>query len=82
MLKDCHMPIKMIPRDVPTRWNLTCNMANVVVDYCVPIEDITNKWRLGLTAYTLNNHEWELLGQLRDVLKCNGSVFFSYLICD
>ena len=69
MLKDCNMPIKMILHDVLTRWNSTCDMADFIVDYCVPIEDITDKWRLGLTVYTLDDHEWELLGQLHNVLK-------------
>ena len=69
MLKDCNMPIKMILHDVLTRWNSTCDMADFIVDYRVPIEDITDKWRLGLTVYTLDDHEWELLGQLHNVLK-------------
>ncbi|KIM55496.1 hypothetical protein SCLCIDRAFT_30352 [Scleroderma citrinum Foug A] len=54
-------------------------MADFIVDYHVPIEDITDKWRLGLTAYTLDNHEWELLGQLHDVLKIlkDATLYFS-----
>ena len=72
ILNDFDMPIKMIPRDISTRWNSSFDMANFVVDYRVPIEDITDKHKLGLMAYALNDHEWDLLGQLRDMLKVHG----------
>jgi len=52
-------------------------MSHFVINYCAPIEDITDKQKFGLTAYALDNHEWMLLGQLRDVLKvclCFGEV--------
>jgi len=46
-----------------------CDMLNFILEYRAPIEDITDKWKLGLMTYTLDDHEWRLLGQLRDVLK-------------
>jgi len=46
-----------------------CDMLDFILEYCTPIEDITDKWKLGLTTYTLDDHEWRLLGQLQDVLK-------------
>jgi hypothetical protein len=59
----------MIPHDVATCWNSNFDMADCVLEYCKPIDTITDKWKLGLTACSLNKHEWELLGELRDTLK-------------
>lgn len=63
------MPVKMIPRDVATRWNSTFDMAEFVLQYREPIDAITNKRKLKLTACSLDGHEWALLAQLRDALK-------------
>ena len=53
---------------MPTQWNLSFDMADFVVDYRVPVDAMSNKRRLGLGDYALNEHEWRVLGQLRDVL--------------
>ena len=66
MLKDLDMPIKIIPHDVSTRWNL---MFDFVCEYHVAIEAITNKQRLGLMDLALDDHKWDLLKQLHGVLK-------------
>lgn len=75
-LEDFDLPVKMIPRDCVTRWNSSFDMANFVLEYQVPIDDITDKRRLGLTAYALDEHEWELLCQLQDVLKVHVCCLF------
>ena len=43
-------------------------MADFIVDYCVPVDALADKRRLGLGDYTLNEHEWRVFEQLRDVL--------------
>ena len=43
-------------------------MASFVVDYCVPVNAMANKQRLGLGDYALDEHEWKVLEQLRNVL--------------
>ena len=43
-------------------------MADFIVDYCVPVNALADKRRLGLGDYTLNEHEWRVFEQLRDVL--------------
>ena len=53
---------------MPTQWNLSFDMADFVVDYSVPVDAMSNKQRLSLGNYALNEHEWRVLGQLRDVL--------------
>ena len=44
-------------------------MVDVAIDYGVGIDAITDKVRLGLSSYVLDEHEWDLLRQVRDVLK-------------
>ena len=44
-------------------------MANFILEYYDLIDAITDKWKLRLVTYSLDGHEWELLGQLRDVLE-------------
>ena len=60
--------VRQIPRDVLTRWNSSFDMVDFVVDYRVPVNTMTDKRRLGLGDYALNEHEWRVLEQLRDVL--------------
>ena len=43
-------------------------MVDFVVDYRVPVNTMIDKQRLGLGDYALNEHEWRVLEQLRDVL--------------
>jgi len=47
-------------------------MADFIVDYQVPVDAITDKWSLGLGKYAIDEHEWEVLKQLHDVLKVSG----------
>jgi hypothetical protein len=58
-----------LPQDVATRWNSTFNMLDFALKYRVAIDGITDKHRLGLSSYGLDDHEWVLLEQLRDILK-------------
>ncbi|KIM57250.1 hypothetical protein SCLCIDRAFT_130856, partial [Scleroderma citrinum Foug A] len=62
--KEAGLSMKQIPRDVSTWWNLSFNMVDFIVDYHVPVDAVTNKRRLGLGNYALNEHEWKVLEQL------------------
>ena len=44
-------------------------MVDFGVSYNQVIESLTDKRRLGLAEFTINEHEWDLLKQLREVLK-------------
>ncbi|KAF8436869.1 hypothetical protein L210DRAFT_3356704, partial [Boletus edulis BED1] len=69
-LEEFGMAVKMILHDVVTCWNSTFDMANFALEYheyCNKL--VTSPRKLGLTACSLDEHEWELLGQLRDTLK-------------
>lgn len=63
------MAIKNLPWDVVTRWNSTFDMLDFALDYWAGVDGITDRNKLGLSNYGLNNNEWELLKQLCDILK-------------
>ena len=44
-------------------------MVDFGVSYDQVFESLTDKRRLGLAEFTINEHEWDLLKQLREVLK-------------
>ena len=64
MLKEHGLPEKIMLCDVSTRWNSTFDMSNFAVEYEVAIDIITDKHKLGLSSYALDEHEWELLRQV------------------
>jgi len=44
-------------------------MVDVGIDYREAVDGITQRRDLGLRTFKLSDHEWEVLGELRDVLK-------------
>ncbi|KIM60354.1 hypothetical protein SCLCIDRAFT_124411, partial [Scleroderma citrinum Foug A] len=68
--------LKRMPQDVLTCWNSAFNMVDFGVLYDQVIESLTDKRRLGLAEFTIDEHEWDLLKQLREVLK-DAMLFFS-----
>jgi len=67
--RDLELEPCLIPRDVSTRWNSCCDMVDVGVDYRDAVDGVTQRRDLGLRAFELSDHEWEVLGELHDVLK-------------
>lgn len=62
-------PIRLIPRDVKTRWNSTYDMLTVAFDYRTVIDDITANKSLKLRRYELDDQDWEVVEDLLRVLK-------------
>ena len=62
--KDCIMP-----HDVKTRWNSTCDMMEFAIEYREVVNKILGERELNLRDYELSAEEWEIATQLRDVLK-------------
>ncbi|KAF5331299.1 hypothetical protein D9758_018118 [Tetrapyrgos nigripes] len=80
ILHEEKQPQTVIPRDVTTRWNSSCDM----IEYCIKkkkyyraitSEDLEN----GLQQYALTKREWKLAEQLKDVLEVlrDATLFFS-----
>ena len=71
---DLELEPHLIPRDVSTRWNSCCDMVDVGVDYREVVDGVTQCRDLGLRKFELSDHEWEVLGELCNVLKVSGLV--------
>jgi hypothetical protein len=44
-------------------------MLDFVIKYRLAVDTVTDKRRLGLGIYALDEHEWRILEQMRGVLK-------------
>lgn len=62
-----------MPRDVATRWNSTYILLEFCLKHRVVIVKLTNDRRNGLRACEMEEAEWVLVEQLRDVLKVSRS---------
>jgi hypothetical protein len=69
ILKDLSLEARMIPRDVRTRWNATYDMLDFAYQYRKAINKITDIRDMKLRDYEIEAHEWEVIRQLRDLLK-------------
>ena len=69
ILEDLSLEARLIPRDVRTCWNATYNMLDFAYQYKKAINKITDIREMKLCAYEIEVHEWEVVQQLRDLLK-------------
>jgi hypothetical protein len=74
MLKDLGLSVRMMPRDVSTRWNSTFDMLNFALNYRLAIDSITSTRELNLRKYELQDDEWAIAENLRDILKVRSSL--------
>lgn len=56
-------------RDVLTCWNSTFDMLEYSLGHRKAVDTVTQRRELGLRKFELTDHEWEIAGQLCDVLK-------------
>jgi hypothetical protein len=68
-LGELGLKVRMMPRDVSTRWNSTFDMLDFAIDYHAAIDAITSARDLNLRKYEVADHEWAIAVQLRDTLK-------------
>ena len=71
-----------MPHDVSTRWNSTFDMLEFAINYRKVIDAMTDKRKLGLGVYELDDHEWTLVTQLRDVLKVSDMSHITQAVTD
>ena len=74
--RDHHLPERLIPRDVKTRWNSTYDMVCVAIKYREAIDDVTGNKLLKLRKHELEDEHWIVLKDLVRVLKV--STWFLY----
>lgn len=63
------LPVRLIPRDVKTRWNSTYDMVKLAFKFRPAIDDITADKSLKLRKYELDDDDWKVIGDLIQVLK-------------
>jgi hypothetical protein len=68
-LEELGLDIRMMPRDVSTRWNSTYDMLDFSIDYRSALDAMTANRGLNLRQYELDNEEWIVAEKLRDLLK-------------
>jgi hypothetical protein len=61
--------MKIMPRDVSTRWNSTYDMLRFAIEYRQAIESMTSDRKNDLRQFELEENEWLIATQLKDVLK-------------
>lgn len=64
-----HLPHRMMPRDVSTRWNSTFDMLDFAIKYRPAIDTMTATRDFNLRKYELVPADWVIAGELRDVLQ-------------
>ena len=72
-LKEFKLAIRRMPRDVSTRWNSTFDMLDFALNYRKVIDVISADREMGLRQFELSEFEWQIAGQLRDILKVSRS---------
>lgn len=77
LLEDLELKVKLMPRDVRTRWNSTYTMLNFSLEYRKAIEHITSERKNDLRRFKLSEEEWDIVWELSDMLKVGpcGSMF-------
>ena len=68
-LGSCGLPLRMMPRNVSTRWNSTYDMLYFALNFRPAIDSMTAMCDLDLRKYELSLAEWGVAKELRDVLK-------------
>jgi hypothetical protein len=74
------LSLRVMPRDVTTRWNSTYDMLKFAYTYREAINQLTDNRSLNLGKCRITNVEWNLVQQLWDTLKVSrryGNVNFS-----
>ena len=56
-------------QDVTMRWNSTYDMLEFTIEYWKSINVISSDCTLELRKWELTEQEWQIVSQLRDVLK-------------
>jgi hypothetical protein len=67
--KEKPLSVRMMPRDVSTRWNSTFDMVEFALLYRKPLDDLTSLREMKLRVYELSEEEWRIAEQLSGVLK-------------
>lgn len=68
-LEELKISVKLIPRDVRTRWNSTYDMLQFVLDHKKAYNRFTADESNGLRSFELKAEEWSVVQNLCDILE-------------
>ena len=68
------LAVRLMPRDVATRWNSTFDMLDFALEYRLGVDAMTSERKHDLRKFELTAEEWEIARQLHDVLKVRVTV--------
>jgi hypothetical protein len=74
ILVDLKKTVSMLPRDVSTQWNSTFDMLDAAIEKCKAIDELTGEKKNKVQELELQEEEWEILGQLRDILEVSATL--------
>lgn len=75
LLPELELAVRIMPRDVSTRWNSTYDMLDFAVEYRQALDDFTGDRKFGLRDFELSEQEWTIAKQLRNILEVSRAVF-------
>lgn len=67
--------VRKFPRDTPTRWNSTYDMADFAYTYREAVDQLTDDRSLKLRELELSEEDWEVVRQLRDCLQVRSLLY-------
>ena len=67
--------VRMMPRDVSTRWNSTFDMLDFAVTYRRALESLTGTLWMGLRDYELSDDDWDIAKDLQDILEVSHQLY-------
>jgi len=78
-LEELKLSKRVIPQDVTAQWNSTFEMLDFCLKYQPAIDKMTTDRKTDLRSLELNNTDWDIARQLRDVPKVfkDATLFFS-----
>ena len=80
------LSVRIMPRDVSTRWNSTYEMLKFAYLYREAIDKVTGEHAMKLRDYELLESEWDTVKQLWDSLKVHihniTTIYFNYCSTD
>lgn len=68
-LKELGLPVRLLKRDVWTRWNSTYDMLELALNSRQAIDKMCSDKTNGLQTYELVSSEWKIVEELLSVLK-------------
>jgi hypothetical protein len=72
-LEDLDLAVRLMPRDVRTRWNSTYDVISFALEYRDAITSLTADRTNKLREFELSSEEWDIADELAETLKVSST---------